>query len=164
VLNTARRALGRRGRPRPLRWLGGLATAAVVVLAVAIVVHQERQGPALSPPTTDGIGLERSMAEPAPVAAPTEKVREESAAEARKSPAGTAARAAANDAPQSLRKQVAPAPPTTFDEDTASRPPDAWIEQLLQLKNAGRIEEMEAELAAFRQAYPDYPLPPELLD
>jgi len=42
--------------------------------------------------------------------------------------------------------------------------PQAWIEHLLDLYEAGKIEELKTELAAFRDAYPEYPLPPELLD
>ena len=42
--------------------------------------------------------------------------------------------------------------------------PQAWIEHLLVLYEAGKIEELKTELAAFRDAYPQYPLPPELLD
>jgi hypothetical protein len=165
VLNSARRALEQRGKPRPFRWLGGLATAAVVVLAVAIVVHQERQGPVAPPPKTDGFGLERSVAEPARDARAREEVRDKAVAvEARKKQVGTAAQALASDSPQLLREQRAPAPSAALEEDAAPSPPEAWIERLQELKRAGRIEEMRAELAAFRQAYPDYPLPPELLD
>ncbi len=42
--------------------------------------------------------------------------------------------------------------------------PQAWIEHLLELYEAGKIEELKTELAAFRDAYPEYPLPPELQD
>ena len=40
--------------------------------------------------------------------------------------------------------------------------PDDWIEDMLALQAAGRVAELEAELEAFRTAYPDHPLPPAL--
>jgi hypothetical protein len=40
--------------------------------------------------------------------------------------------------------------------------PQAWIEHLLELYEAGKNEELKAELAAFRTAYPEHPLPAEL--
>ena len=41
---------------------------------------------------------------------------------------------------------------------------EAWIERILMLHEAQLYEQLETELAAFRQAYPDYPLPPPLQD
>ena len=49
-------------------------------------------------------------------------------------------------------------------EDKNTLTPDAWIEYLFELQKTGRHEELEVELEAFRKAYPDYPLPPELRD
>lgn len=42
--------------------------------------------------------------------------------------------------------------------------PQAWIEHLLELYEAGKTEELKTELATFRDAYPEYPLPEELQD
>jgi hypothetical protein len=42
--------------------------------------------------------------------------------------------------------------------------PQAWIENLLELYEAGKTEELKAGLAAFRDAYPEYPLPEVLQD
>ena len=39
---------------------------------------------------------------------------------------------------------------------------DAWIERLLLLRETRQGEKLVEELAAFREAFPDYPLPPEL--
>jgi hypothetical protein len=58
-------------------------------------------------------------------------------------------------------------PPRSLDavEEDAARPdPEAWVERMLSLRAAGRLEELEVELAEFRRSWPDYPLPPELLD
>lgn len=40
--------------------------------------------------------------------------------------------------------------------------PDDWIDRLLALREAGEEEALLRELAEFRAAYPDYPLPREL--
>jgi hypothetical protein len=49
-----------------------------------------------------------------------------------------------------------------LSDEEALLPPEAWIEQLVALQREGRIDELEAGLRAFRQAYPDYPLPDSL--
>jgi hypothetical protein len=49
-----------------------------------------------------------------------------------------------------------------MEEDAASPAPADWLERMLQLQQAGRLEELQAELEAFRKTYPGYPLPPEL--
>jgi hypothetical protein len=55
VLNTARRELAATRR-KPMRWIGAFATAAVVVLALSIVVQQDRKTP--DPRSGDGIKLD----------------------------------------------------------------------------------------------------------
>ena len=77
VLNAARRDLEPARKRRPLRWLGGFATAAVVVLALTLVVEQEPQRPDLpaatekSRPRADSLGNQvLRSSEPAPVQAP----------------------------------------------------------------------------------------------
>ena len=49
------------------------------------------------------------------------------------------------------------------DKSTQDLPdPEEWIQRLLLLNQSQLYEKLEQELAAFRVAYPDYPLPPEL--
>lgn len=61
VLNAARRDLEPRWKIRPMSWLGGFATAAVVVLAITITLEQ--QGPQTPEPTLEDIGqLKRDAA------------------------------------------------------------------------------------------------------
>ncbi len=55
VLNTARRELTA-SRPKPMRWIGAFATAAVVVLALSIVVQQDQKTP--DPLNGNGIKLD----------------------------------------------------------------------------------------------------------
>jgi hypothetical protein len=48
------------------------------------------------------------------------------------------------------------------ERDEALLAPEDWVERLMALQQAGRLEELRAELEAFRQAYPGYQLPPGL--
>ena len=51
------------------------------------------------------------------------------------------------------------------DESPAEqRDPEEWVQALLELSKTGQHENLELELAAFKKAFPDYELPPELAD
>ena len=62
----------------------------------------------------------------------------------------------------------AQAPPPGATADRAARaqqaalPPDRWLQEILELRRSGRVLEAAEALAAFRKAWPDHPLPPEL--
>ena len=157
VLGAARRATAasgrRQSRPwfRRRRWLGGLATAAVIVLALTLVIEQDVEAPAPPPSRSDGYQL------PRPAAAPRAETRSNAAevAETLDEAADAAAKGPA-------RQMAAPLESHATDQDLSD--PDAWIERLRQLKADGETTVFRAELAAFRAAYPDYALPPELLE
>jgi len=54
-------------------------------------------------------------------------------------------------------------PATEQDKAKSVLPdPDEWIEQMLLLRQSELYEQLEEELAAFKLAYPDHPLPAEL--
>jgi hypothetical protein len=202
VLNTARRELEGNAKRRSLGWLGAFATAAVVVLALAIVVQQHDQAPVPPVLKSDGFKLE------APAALPASKAGEidtdqslhnpEIAAgdELRMQRAAPGAAAVTSITPEQptaavrlqteksldvaesrtlsaaredreTSKEVIAADEAVQDvaaEDARLAGPEAWIKRLLQLKQEGRDEEFRNELTAFRSAYPDHPLPPELID
>jgi len=40
--------------------------------------------------------------------------------------------------------------------------PQAWIDEILKLRQAGKDEEARRSLERFQHRYPDFPLPPEL--
>jgi hypothetical protein len=157
VLNAAGRALDQPARQRkrqsirlPIRWISAFATAAGVLLAVTIVIERGRDAPAPPVTTPDGYEAQRSVAAP------------KLAAEADREPAQslTAAAIAENaapaaDAPSSLAQPLGEEPPADAE---------AWIERLRKVKARGDLATFQAQLAAFRMAYPDYPLPPELLE
>ncbi len=44
-------------------------------------------------------------------------------------------------------------------EAATLRTPAAWLEQIRELRRLGKHDEAARELAAFRRAHPDYPLP-----
>ncbi|HET6593601.1 MAG TPA: hypothetical protein VFG48_11840 [Xanthomonadales bacterium] len=134
VLNAARRELERPPKYRHLRWLGAFATAAVLVLALVVVMRQDPWGPAAPAPSGDGLRLERSAAAPA------------------------------HDSPGAAGLQAEQRLLEARDEDSPTPGPEEWIKQMLALRAAGDLQELEAELAAFRRAFPDYPLPDELAD
>ena len=174
VLNAARRELGGDKGRRRLRWLGGFATAAVVVVAATLVLEQlEYEGPAPTPRNGDGFRLESQS----PVEPRTSAAEERPAADAVHKREKAAEPAGQEPSPLSLttaRPQAAPpaaAAPLqeAYDapgEDGAAESgyEDAadWIERLLHLKRAVQEDRLAEELAAFRQAHPGHPLPPEL--
>jgi hypothetical protein len=168
VLNAARRQLERSRRRRSMGWLGAFATAAVVVLALAIVVRQDLPGPAHTKPDTDGFRLDLDAAAPKDAREEPKALHDEPAAPLEQANRMSSSAPAASEAPRQLREgRQAGAPETfeTLEADAEETPdPEAWIERLLKLREAGRSHEFEAELAAFRRAWPDYPLPPELFD
>jgi hypothetical protein len=175
VLNTARRELDARRKRRPLRWLGGFATATVVVLALTIIIQQDQQ-PTLE--KTDGFMLDQA----APVARKKESKRDdrvEMAAPERaagqiipESGQRTEFRAQTSAAPQAdpgsnaasitVAEEIVIAPAEPEKGANRILEAEAWIERLVLLRETQQDEKLVLELAAFREAYPDYPLPPEL--
>lgn len=171
VLNRARRDL-ESTRPRPLRWLGHFATASVAVIALSVWLLHDR-GPAapggdatlrVAPPAA-----ESAADSPPPSAAPQAQGRR-LAPSALSAPAPAAAANADRAKGAPARAETRPAKPAEFapaadealEETTQPRTPDDWIEHMLALQAAGRHAELQAELAAFRAAWPDYPLPAAL--
>lgn len=152
VLNAARRATEQ--APRRARWVGALATACVVVLAVTVVLQQDREanGPL---PEVDEMQLQDAVST-------GERFDEEPAATAVE-PARPTARFRDASKPPTVESRVAPGSERPRAEAAVPTPED-WIERLEQLRQAGDRTTFEAERAAFRSAYPDYPLPPELRD
>lgn len=160
VMNRARRALEGNGKPARkrfrLRWLGALATASVVVLALTLVVEQVDKAPLPVSAEQDGLRLDRDT----------------NGAERQMKRMEAAAPAAAREAPVNQNLQAESMRTETEQEfrDSAESDetaaglapePEAWIQRLLEMKRLND-ENLAAELAAFRAAYPDYPLPPGL--
>jgi hypothetical protein len=236
ILNTARRELAAR-RKKPMRWIGAFATASVFVLALTIVIQQNREAPLTGrsndikldavtqprakeeSPATE-IDSERSLRTKQSAAFKREKkpapVPLNEPASVLVEPAFEAAPVAAGDelpADTDLRLDAKPAKSESKEQlkegalelkdaarqsipiaaekaareqlveeavigsGTAASPmaeqevsaedlpdPDEWIRHMLLLRQSQLYEKLEAELAAFKKAYPDYPLPRELED
>jgi resuscitation-promoting factor RpfA len=62
---------------------------------------------------------------------------------------------------------AAPAAPAAAGKLKALRPaqrsPEAWLQEIARLKRAGRDQEAAKQLAEFRKAYPEHPVPEALL-
>jgi hypothetical protein len=155
---------------------------------VATAPGQDARGLAAEPAVSQTRGA-RPANPPAPArTAPAQSV-ESMAPAPSSSPAPAPSRAAgvarerlaADEESQSMRRSVAPmaprAPPPPAPAPatamamasdgaapvaSASLPPDRWLQQILELRRSGRTQEATEALAAFRKAWPDHPLPPEL--
>src|SRR5688500_7180509 len=176
ILAAARRATA--SRPAPLvaptgrrRWYFPVAAAAIIVLAIAVTVHVERQQPDLE------------VAE-APVAPPARSREEQIQAQepAQKSPSRDDARLA--DLYKATPEPPAPAsPPATAPSRAegqsamgerraatdsiaaaAARSPEQWLQGIADLRRQGRHEEADRELAEFRKRHPDYRIPEATLE
>jgi hypothetical protein len=153
VINRARRELKDQGKAGPkrisIKWLGAFATAAVIVLALTIVLEQEQHAPVPAAEEADGLRLDSDgptagKREARVSAMPAKDMAKETTAVAEMKSA--AALTVAEESPDETREAA------------------AWIEQLLELKKTHQAEKLAGELARFRAAYPDYPLPPDLED
>jgi hypothetical protein len=162
VMNTARRELESQRKRRPLRWLGAFATATVVVLALTLVVQQDEQLNAPVPEKANGFMLEQA----APTARKKEADRDDTELRARRNAAPAAAPAvmASDNATAIMEEEILEAPLKLEKASGAIPEAEAWIERLLLLQETRQDEKLLQELAAFRQAYPDYILPPALQD
>lgn len=150
VLNIARRQTGpqksRWSKQPPLRWLGAFATVTVVILSLTLVIEQEPQAPVPAETKADGLKLDRDKKIPA---------RSEQRLEVYETRPPAAA-------PVALEKNMMEEAPPLQEMADAIADPDSWIQRLLQLRKSQQQDLFEEELAAFREAFPDYPLPPEL--
>lgn len=125
----------RGGKPR---WLMPLSLAATVVLSVGVVLLMSKQGvspvptetPSVAPPVTDKTPTVTPKATVVPKEAPVVTPKEVPRFEA--------------------REVVVP----------PRKSPEQWLAEIDALRKAGKHAEADAELAKFRQRYPDHPIKP----
>ena len=155
------------------RWYYSLAAAAVLVFAVALTLHVERDRPdpeALPSASVRGEIKQAPKADTAPRAEPErapvfapdpqasppradeERIRAEQSAAAERA-TRSEAQAASMQRQAAKAEQQAAAPVAAAPEN-----PDRWLERIAELRSRGRHAEADRELAAFRRAYPDYRL------
>jgi hypothetical protein len=185
ILAAARRelvAVPVRQRPAWFGWLAPMGVAATVVLSISLIVVAERDQPDLLPAAAPVVAppipelrappaqAERSAALPTPEPALAKKrdvspVLPLAKPTAPESGEGRMREEVAPAAEQGLRAIAPPAPAAKLElqrADSALRSPEIWLEDIRRLKNQGQLDALREQLAAFRRAYPDYPLPVDL--
>lgn len=191
ILAAARRATA--SRPAPLvapsgrrRWYVPVAAAAIIVLAVAVTVHVERQQPdfevaeqqaaPVQTPVTEPAAKRDSSAPPAPGAearSPAELQKSQTSSSQPAAPTPNSAEPLAG-LRESQRSDAAPSAARARPEARAMRSergaeqkliglaaasPEQWLQGIVDLKRQGRDEEAEEQLGDFRKRYPDYRIP-----
>ena len=175
ALDEAILAAARRGRQR---WYAPLATAAILVLAVAVTLNMQRERPGVESPVTQAPPrAEQPAVKPAapaaPAAASTPAARapqpfaanqaarsaSERADDARRAEAGVTG---ALERPMEERNSrdahaAARAPQLgSFQAQKEADTPERELERIAQLRAQSRHDEADRALAEFRKRYPDY--------
>src|SRR5688500_18217909 len=186
----ARRAVGT--RPAPLvvptgrqRWYFPLAAAAVIVLAVAVTMHVEREQPGEEIATAPAATAEKpKLEQPRSEPQPERRRKTESPPELQKAPEPVptlppAPPPVAAQEPTSVAGAAArPAPKANaqlrrFDEDARGVPsrsasalqsPEQWLQGIADLRKQGRHDEADRSLAEFRKRHPSYQIPEVMLE
>lgn len=172
ILAASRRAV--ESRPAPLvaptgrrRWYFPVAAAAVIVLAVAVVAHVDRERPdeeiltsSAPAPQTQPSAVEDPRAEAPKAAARAPKQaakpsRPEFTPDPRadSSPPAASAGARARDDRQPAQSRM---------RASIEQSPESQLERIARLRTEGKHEEADEALAEFRKRYPDYLLSEEM--
>jgi len=113
-----------------------------------------------SPPAPTASALRAAPVRPPADAAASAAVREQSTTD-ESAPAAARAFVPRSAAPAPMPAE-GPGPGRLAGPPTSTRAPDRWLDEILELRRAGRQAEATEALAAFRKAWPGHPLPPEL--
>lgn len=188
----ARRAVGT--RPAPLvvptgrqRWYFPLAAAAVIVLAVAVTLHVEREQPGEEIVTAPAATADKpKLEQPSSAPQPERRRRTESPPELQKAPepvptlppapppvatqepapvAGAAARPAPTPkASAQLRRFDEGARGVPSLSASALQAPEQWLQGIADLRKQGMHDEADRSLAEFRKRHPGYQIPEAMLE
>ena len=144
-------------RHRPARWLGGLATAAALVLAIGVALQQGPSEPARMQETLRSPALDApARPEPAEDLAPTlerEMFSDRSGA-AESDVIVTSPRQRAPSPVASFRAEEAPA-----FEVLAEPGPEAWLARIEHLIEHDHLHEAREQLDQFRDQFPETEIP-----
>ncbi len=171
ILAASRRAV--HVHPAPLvppagrrRWYFPVAAAAIIMLSVAVTWHVQ-----LERPDPDGY-IASAPAPEAPKDVLAEKKTEMQAAPQAAPPAAppVAASRMEERARESAPAAGARAPEAARADRSlgkvagqSAEPPEKWLERIAELRKAGKHEEADKALEAFRKRYPDYKIPESAL-
>jgi hypothetical protein len=141
ILAAARRAV--HTRPAPLvvpsgrqRWYFPLAAAAIILLAVAVTMHMEREQPAEEMLSSNTVTAPAAAREAAPPATGRFEMRDEARAQ-KPAPAPSAdERAKREAAPAELQKAQEPASPAVAAPQAAPSPPPPTQDAIVREQNA----------------------------
>lgn len=140
-------AAHRGGKPR---WLMPLSLAATLVLAVGVVLFMVREGAGPLPP--EELMPVKAPETKAPAPGPAAPVVIE------KSPVVTPKATVTPKEVPTVTPKEAPRFEPREVVIPPKKPPEAWLAEIEALRKVGRHAEADAELAKFRQRYPDFPL------
>jgi len=165
ALDEAILAASRRAAAPRRRWYLPLAAAAVALLAVGIAVQVERQRPdgeAVTAPAAPERRIDEPKAlkrESVPAASdsagdPARQERESRFGERAAEPAAV---------PAPIPRTAPTEPRESALADAMEESPELWLKRIAELRTQGRHEEADKALAEFRQRYPDYKVPEDLI-
>ena len=139
------------------RWYFSLAAAAVLMLAVGIALHVDRQ----PPPEWEAANESAQRTPASPPAANEAKPAKESAlAKERREAQPAEAPAVLADRVESAQRK-AEVPSSAAAAAARADTPERELERIAELRRLGRDDEADKALAEFRKRYPDYKIPDE---
>jgi hypothetical protein len=160
-------------RPRLAAWTRPLAAAAVVLLAVGVTLQllkepetrfYDQAEPVMEKQQVPVERRERRSA-PEPAAAPASKPTEEEGLMLEEAPSQAVGRSlsgAPADGGAGESDAAADRAGAASTEDAMA--PAAWLNRIRDLASQGRAQAALDSYARFKQRYPDYPVPGDLLD
>lgn len=184
ILSAARQAVDKPHAPlvTPVgrhRWYYGVAAAAVVLLAVAVTLHIERQrpeeayppaapaasDPEVKAPATRDVPAEKKVApvpKPKPRFVPDPPPAAPPAPAAEPSTAAVTAQSRSADAAERRERVEAPAVLKLPPQPLYRGVPEVWLKEIARLRADGRHDEADRELDEFRKRHPGYRMTDEM--
>lgn len=144
-----------------LRWIAGLSTVSIALIAVGISMVQS-PGVPTSSPAPAALAPERARSEAAKSG--SDKAGEVSSRDADSPPASLQPKRKAEEeslqaTPEAAASQTVLADSVGEMDEARAEPAQAWLELIRQLHDQGLEQEAAEQLRAFHAEHPEYPLP-----